>query len=133
MHSYLRVIIFVVSIFMEIGSTRAICAKGQFGTIITNPCTEPARITSGDVQGSLCNTYAAGNPWAGWCIVDNNCNMCPCSCAGPANSCPPRAITTSEVCSDCPAMYNAAELTGAHANGISNGISKDCIEIYQDP
>jgi len=40
------------------------------------------------------------------------------------------ADTTNPLsCSACPVMYNANELTEAHANDIH----KNCIEIYQDP
>ena len=161
MHSYLRVIIFVVSISMEIGSTRAICAEGQSSEMRdAGPCTEPEKMPRGNQHfGSFCNLYANPRFWGGNCVQDNNCHVCPCSCGTSLNTCPPRPLFTevcttcpdghsgdgmtctlcatgtlstvpiSLVCSECPAMYNASELTEAHANGIS----EDCIEIYQDP
>ena len=107
MHSYLRVIIFVVSICMKIDSTRAICAAGQYSTVSTDdPCTEPELIPSGSyLWGYRCDNYA--NSWAGFCKTNGNCNACPCSCKQ-GGDCPPR---TNEVCTTCPLGYRGDGLT----------------------
>ena len=97
-----RVTIFVVSVSMQIGSSHAICAAGEFND--TN-CVEPYLILSGQFRNYNCDRYA--RQWAPFCAEEGYCDGCVCSC-GPGTGC---QVRPSEVCTSCPHGHRGDGLT----------------------
>jgi len=135
MHSWCRVVIFVVSISMKIGSAHAICAPGQRSTIVNTPaaCTEATIFSHGPYAGNRCDIYVV--TWRQHCIVDNSCNVCICSCLPGNTGCLARAAspgTTTEVCTACVAGERGDGLTCTSCSGgtvSTNPISGSCVAV----
>ena len=100
MYSWCRVVIFVVSISIKIGSTYAICAAGQ-RTLVSTICTESYLIGQGEYAAYRCSKYVSD--WSEHCVDDGNCGVCLCSCLPSNTGCPAQAIPyeTNEDCIPC--------------------------------
>ena len=115
MHSVMKlcflITIIVIFLCMNMKSTHANCAAGQSSTVVPGgACTEPFLIGHGPYGSSQCFLYAGD--WAQYCVGDNSCDVCICSCVPANTGCPARpAAGSTTVCTTCPDGHRGDGLT----------------------
>ena len=98
LHSWCRVVIFVVSFCMKISSADAICAMGQSSRMA---CVEPTSVVS-QYSTDKCWQYSPLGGWGQWCVENGACSVCICSCLPADTNCPARGSPPfAEVCTEC--------------------------------